>query len=599
MSYPTLEQYNEALQHPKTAFWDNELKNGTVLTTGLGLPLALCGGFALTYCVQSGSKKYAVRCFHKKSNDTESRYKAISNKIKFIQSSYFVNFEFQNTGVAVAGKKAPIVKMAWASGETLGDFIEKNYTNKARLQSLRISLGSLATFLEGKIIAHGDIQPGNVMVADQGKNIQLIDYDGMYVDEIKSLGSENVGHRNFQHPRRDNQDWNAQLDRFSFIELDLALRVLESEPLFWNETKSDGDSILFRANDFADPGNSMLFSKLFGITEFYDDAMNFAAICRAQFDKIPTLEDFIAKKNIPQVSISISPPSTVTIQPYIGAFSVLNAEDYGLCLKHVGNRVELIGKIKGVFHGRTKYRSKRFIFINFGVWNSGESVKIAIWSEGIAVLTNEPDQSWKGKWITVTGLMEPPFKGSGYTHLSINITQSNQLRILPEQEAHYRLGISTSVPIVVGPKPDGNTVTKPTPISPKPTISPIKNIDVSVAIRTQLQKTPQMPHQPTKSQSPQTPPQSTTPSRYPSPRATSQNKSGCFIASAIYGPYALETSILREWRDKKLLLYLPGRMLTCFYYFVSPPLSKLITRHETFKMVIRKLLDAFIVWISR
>lgn len=162
----------------------------------------------------------------------ESRYEAISNKIEELRFPYFVDFGFQNAGIKVAGQTAPIVKMAWASGETLGEFIEGNYSNRDKLKPLRDSLRALAYALEGKNVAHGDIQPGNVMVSNGGQFVQLIDYDGMYVDEIKALGSAELGHRSFQHPKRNEQIWNAQLDRFSFIELNLALSVLETHPEF-------------------------------------------------------------------------------------------------------------------------------------------------------------------------------------------------------------------------------------------------------------------------------------------------------------------------------------------------------------------------------
>ena len=77
------------------------------------------------------------------------------------------------------------------------------------------------------------------------------------------------------------------------------------------------------------------------------------------------------------------------------------------------------------------------------------------------------------------------------------------------------------------------------------------------------------------------------------------NDSRCFIASAVYGPIALETNILREWRDNRLLLCLPGRMLACFYYFVSPSMSKLIIKHDTLKKITRRLLDYFVTRILR
>ncbi|MTI11829.1 hypothetical protein E1189_01895, partial [Sansalvadorimonas verongulae] len=123
MTYPTLEQYNEALQHPGLVLNDPELKQGQVATTGLGLPLALCGGFALTYTFTARNKKYAVRCFHKQSKDLEKRYHAISTRLKNLSSSYFVDFEYQPQGIRVQGNSYPVVKMAWAKGETLGEFL--------------------------------------------------------------------------------------------------------------------------------------------------------------------------------------------------------------------------------------------------------------------------------------------------------------------------------------------------------------------------------------------------------------------------------------------------------------------------------------------
>ena len=621
MSYPTLEQYNEAIQHPKTAFFDPELKSGTVSTTGLGLPLALCGGFALTYCIKNGNKKHAVRCFHKKSNNIELRYEAISNKIKSIQSPYFVNFEFQHIGINVNGKKAPIVKMVWATGETLGEFLENNYKNKDKLQYLNSSLVAIASFLEGKGIAHGDIQPGNVMVANEGKSIQLIDYDGMYVDEIKSLGSENDGLRNFQHPQRDKRAWNAKLDRFSFIGLYLALRILESSPRFWNETKSDGDSILFRANDFIDPGNSQLFSKLFGIKQFFDDARNFAAICQAPFDKIPTLESFITKINIPQTTISVSPRDTQKIQQYISAFPVLYADDYELCLKHVGDRVELIGRIVEIKHDKTRY-GKPYVFINFGPWK-GKTVKISIWSDGLATISHKPDSSWEGKWVTVTGLMEPPYhnKRYGYTHLSVTVTHANQLHILQEKDARYRLGRYLSMSetqtdqahILKEPKANYGLSNSIHTIDVNRSHPASSNREVLIRIKgSSISQTTRQVNKPIsknqailqtmkqqQGQYQQTPPLQSPPKIPPRQSPAVGNKKYCFIASAVYGSSAREINILREWRDDKLLLYFPGQMLANFYYFISPPLSKLIGRHETLKKITRILLDHFIAWISR
>jgi len=446
MSYPSLELYNEALQHLRLALVDPELKKGTVATTGLGLPLALCGGFALTYTVSTGSKRYAVRCFHRQSNALEQRYSAISNRLKGLRSPYFVDFEFQPEGVRVNGKSFPIVKMAWASGTTLGEFLEGRYRSKADLQQLGGSLSVLASFLEGQHIAHGDVQPGNLMVATGAHSIQLIDYDGMYVEDLKNIGSAELGHRNFQHPGRNARSWDSKLDRFSFIGLDLALRALEASPELWTKTQSDGEAVLFRANDFAEPGRSAIFGDLFARSQFAQDAKNFAAICKAPFTSIPTLEDFKARRNIPQVAITVSPIAPAAPARYLSAYPVLDATSYALGFRHVGDRVELVGKIVEVKQDTTRH-GKPYVFINFGPWQ-GEIVKISVWSEGLAVVTQRPDQSWVGKWISVVGLMEPPYRSRKYkySHLSITVTHANQIHFITESEAIFRLSGTMSRP---------------------------------------------------------------------------------------------------------------------------------------------------------
>jgi hypothetical protein len=440
MPLPTLEQYNTALQCPKLALVDPQLKTGTVKTTGLGLPLALCGGFALTYTVSVSGRKYAVRCFHKKSNDLETRYRAITNRLAALHSPYFIQFEFQTQGVRIDGRAYPVVKMEWASGDTLGEFLESEFGNRVALERLRTALRAVAQYLDSQRVAHGDIQPGNVMVSGGGATVQLIDYDGMFVEDLRSLGSAELGLPNFQHPRRKQASWDPTLDRFSFIALDLALRVLESDPGIWSRTQSDSESVLFRASDFANPSQSSVFRDLLSRPQFAEDAKALAAICCAPFSSTPTLEDFIARRNIPASAIAVGPRVSAAPAQYVSAYPVLDGTNYILCLNHVGDRVELIGRVVDVKQAATRYGGKPYIFVNFGPWK-GNIVKITIWSDGLSVLSQPPDDTWVGKWVSVVGLMEPPYVSSkyGYSHLSITITQAHQMRLISEVEAKFRL----------------------------------------------------------------------------------------------------------------------------------------------------------------
>lgn len=599
MIYPSLEQYNEAFQHIELALIDPELKKGSIATTGLGLPLALCGGFALTYTVKNGANKHAVRCFHKQSNALEKRYISISNRLKSLKSNYFVEFEFQPQGVRVAGNSFPIVKMAWASGTTLGEFLESNYKNSSAITALINSLRALSKFLESQGMAHGDIQPGNVMVADAGKKIQLIDYDGMFVHELRSLGSAELGHRNFQHPKRVTNSWDASLDRFSFISLDISLRALAAHPDLWTKTHSDGDSVLFKANDFADPSSSMIFSDLSSRFGFADDAKNFASVCSAGFEKIPTLDDFINRKNIPQISVEILKNPVSPSIDYLSAFPILDATNYSACLSYVGDKVELIGKIVEVKLNNTKH-GKPYVFINFGPWQ-GHIVKVSIWSEGLAAISSSPSESWVGKWISVVGLMEPPYisRRYKYSHLSISITQGNQFHIILDKEAKFRLaGSSTrsNTPTSLGSNKDILDQIKG---SKKPAESGSRTSSASSggvsAGKSSLNQ--DVLDKMKRSQPSYTPTTSSRQTSYGT--KPSKSSSNCFVATAVYGPDAFETKLLRKWRDDFLYPTLPGRLAIRAYYNISPFPAKIISRSPLMKKYVKRVLDRFVKAIEK
>ncbi|WP_431858725.1 hypothetical protein [Azospirillum sp.] len=437
-AYPTIDQFNEAVQNPSTAFTDTILRSGKVRTNGFGYPIALGGGFALTYTVEAGGHRYAVRCFHKSTNGLEGRYARISQSLGSIGKPYFVGFEYQPEGVRVNGRGLPIVKMDWASGETLGAFIEARYRDAAAIGKLITAFRDLEAFLRSKGVAHGDLQNGNVLV---NGSLKLIDYDGMYVPGLPVGQGTEIGQKHFQHPRRSAADFGPTMDRFSFIAIDLSLRALKERPDLFQRF-SNGENIILTASDYADPAASEAFAQLRGISTLARDTDNLAQICAAVPSAVPTLEDFLAGRSIPAKIISLTRPAGVAAPVaavYIGAYPVVDATDFGGVLRAVGDRVEMIGRIVEVKVDRTKY-GRPYVFLNFGHWK-GRVAKVNIWSDGLKKLAQAPDASWVGKWISVTGLVDPPFenKKHGYTHLSITLTEANQLRVIDEGEAKRRL----------------------------------------------------------------------------------------------------------------------------------------------------------------
>jgi hypothetical protein len=451
MAYPQITEYQEAVQHPALAFVDPALRQGTVAENNLGLPLVMSGGFALTYAVTTAGRKYAVRCFHREIPAIQQKYNAISKKLRSLANGYFVDFDFQPSGINIRHQVFPVVRMDWVEGDTLGVWLDKHVDDAKALAKARVDFAAIARFLAQKRIAHGDIQNGNVMVANG--DIKLIDYDGMFVPDMRPGHGSETGHRHFQHPQRRTSNFGPEMDRFSFIALDLSLAAVIEDKSLYKKFREGGETIIFKANDFADPQGSEIFQRLLAMAKLKGQACKFAAICEAPLAAVPTLDDFLAGRNIPAartpIKVSPAPEPKRAIVAYMPAYPVVDALNFSAALNQVGDRVELIGRIVEVEPGsrkRGKGPAKHYVFLNFGS-GRGNTVKISIWSEGLAKLKDRPSKAWVGRWVSVTGLMEVRYENKryGHKHLSITVQEDGQIQQINEVEAGLRLASAASV----------------------------------------------------------------------------------------------------------------------------------------------------------
>jgi hypothetical protein len=212
-----------------------------------------------------------------------------------------VDFELIEKGIRVGSEWFPILKMAYVEGDSLGNFLRKNHADQTKIALLLEQFEIMMMALKDNGIAHGDLQHDNVVVTDSG-DLRLIDYDGMYVPALAGMLSNEMGHRNYQHPGRSEKLFGPNLDNFSSWVIRNALVSLNDRPTLWDEINRDDESLFLRREDFLKPHQSAVFFKL----EANEGAAKIAAqeirtLLQMPAQVIPALGESIKIGNLPAI----------------------------------------------------------------------------------------------------------------------------------------------------------------------------------------------------------------------------------------------------------------------------------------------------------
>jgi hypothetical protein len=468
---PNLEQYLRALQQPpRQVFADPHLHEAKIETNALGMPRARSGNFALVFKATAQGRDIALRCFTRVSKEIAQRYSAIAtatrNANRSLGKATFVAFDYEPEGMMVEGHRVPLVKMAWAKGQTLGDYLAVHHKDTQKIGRLRQSLRELCADLRRLEIAHGDIQLGNLLVSPEADSLTLIDYDGMFVPQLSDLKASELGHVNFQHPLRSEDFFNLRLDDFAFIVLDLSLRLLEAVPEIYDRTYSDEEGLVFRGTDYADPLASQTFGMAARISSLSVPVKQFALICMAPIERVPRAEDFYRGAIDVKELASVRPAkATTTEKPpsepapaappkiYLGSFEVVPAASFPKVSRFVGRRIELIGQVVEVRSGKTRFGSglalRPYIYIDFHALSSGNVVRVKILPELLESPGLDtkllPNPAWVGQWVAVTEVVQPihylshPSFSGGIGEASLVVNSPAQIHRIPVEEARFRL----------------------------------------------------------------------------------------------------------------------------------------------------------------
>ena len=260
MPWPTGQDYNEAIQNPRSVFVDGELRAGQPELDRLGLPRPRSGSFACVYKIECAGRAWAAKCFTTEVADQQERYEAIDRHLAKVRLPYMVSFGYQPQGLRVQGREYPLLKMEWVGGVSLSSFIGSNLHHPGVLGGLAEKWREMLKALQQAEVAHGDLQDRNVLVV--GGDLRLVDYDGMFVPALAGRFSHEVGQRNYQHPCRTNIDYGPYLDNFSGWVVYAALVALGDRPELWSRYQGGDECLLFRRDDFEHPETSAVLRDL-------------------------------------------------------------------------------------------------------------------------------------------------------------------------------------------------------------------------------------------------------------------------------------------------------------------------------------------------
>ncbi|MFN8659481.1 MAG: hypothetical protein U0105_24315 [Candidatus Obscuribacterales bacterium] len=228
--YPGFRQFNEAVKSPEANFQDAELKQGSCI-----LEDTRVGTMGRVYHFRCPNRHVAVKCFMSEVPNRRERYEALSRSLQGPIREFMVDFEYLPRGISVEGQWYPLLKMSWIDGKLINELSDQ-VRSDGLVSYLADQFMLMARTLRSAGIAHGDLEFGNLMVSNH--DLKIIDYDSMFLPELSRLGSPELGHPGFQHPKRKAADYAPYVDNFSAWLIHFLIKNLNLDPKLYETAEA-------------------------------------------------------------------------------------------------------------------------------------------------------------------------------------------------------------------------------------------------------------------------------------------------------------------------------------------------------------------------
>lgn len=296
MNYPLISEYIEAIKSAEDNF--EELNYLRPVLSGDGLPVMTGGNFAEVFKLKDvrNGKFYAIKCFTKEQEGRAEAYRQISKELKDVSSPYLTSVRYIENELFVDTDQTketefPVLLMDWVEGKTLDRYLRDNLNDKYAIEMLAYRFSQLAQWLLPQPFAHGDLKPDNIIVREDG-TLVLVDYDGMFVPDMRGQMARELGSPDFRHPLRNENEFDQGIDDFPVMSILISLIGISKFPDLLSKYGAP-DRLLFSKTDYANIDRQNIIKDLLLIDDETLRTLTciFVSLCHQRFPiEIPSLE---------------------------------------------------------------------------------------------------------------------------------------------------------------------------------------------------------------------------------------------------------------------------------------------------------------------
>ncbi len=232
LDYPSASTYVRAIQI-KSRLAESLRSHSTRDSVVAGLPQSFSGANAIVFPMDDGQESWALRLFTNANAADSLRYSALEKFQDRSGDEWTAKCRWVDRAIRVGDDWFPGLRMELIEGVLLDQYVLQLAAaeDSASLRTLADDWRRMLDQLQASGFAHGDLQHGNVLVEQSTGSLRLVDFDGIWLEELAEDPPSERGHGSYQHPgRTSSEHWGPLVDTFGGLLVYLTLKALAADP---------------------------------------------------------------------------------------------------------------------------------------------------------------------------------------------------------------------------------------------------------------------------------------------------------------------------------------------------------------------------------